>query len=156
MAFMYHSPVGCFIERARVEQMSDSNKTSSSVNKKMKKTRKFHFIATKSNASKGVQPPEVKDGSLSIKKNGQTPLVRKPFKPDEVSSNWKNLAKVIKPRPEGSVQPYKKRKQQIAREQEVTKAVGGGETEEIWFDGVDPIVLESSSTLVQGGSNSKE
>jgi hypothetical protein len=104
--------------------------------------------------------------SAKLKKEAKTPakskvkdvetkatLIRKPFKPDEVSSNWKTLLQVIKPPRTGTLPPYRKRKlasssnepdskkqTTTSRDEQTTES-----TEDVWFDNVDPILLDGSS-----------
>ena len=116
----------------------------------LKKNKNKKYAATSAKLKKEAKIPgksEVKDVET------KTTLIRKPFKPEEVSSNWKTLLQVIKPPRTGTLPPYRKRKlasssnepdskkqTTTSRDEQTTES-----TEDVWFDNVDPILLDRSS-----------
>ena len=144
---------------------SSESKTNKTLKNSLVKKKKRFFLSSlpvTNKSEKNLPTPknELKNGIKSVKSNA----ARLPMKPEEASSNWKNLSVAIKPvHTIGRLKYLEKRKKEKEeaerkmlpnivdssqpKEEEMTKEP------EVWFDGVDPILLESTDTTLASEVN---
>ncbi|XP_046650930.1 RNA exonuclease 4-like [Daphnia pulicaria] len=127
------------------------------------KKKKNFFFKTSANNIKLTDKPKLDEKSqIKPSKN----FARLPTKPDEASSNWKSLITQIKPvQSKGRLLYIERKKKEAAKKIEessigVTSSEKTNNDPEIWFDGVDPILLETpscdASNIQFGSSGPKE
>lgn len=122
-------------------------------NSKVKKKKKNYFIKVAENL-KSAEKDTLKEKTEELSRSTKSikNFARLPTKPEEASSNWKNLCNQIKPvQTKGRLRYLEKKKKEAeARNEEVQisqkKALEISTKTcepEIWFDDVDPIFLDS-------------
>lgn len=140
---------------------SNPSKGSSRELKTTVKKKKNFFFKTSANIKLTEKPSPEDNFKIKPSKN----FARLPTKPDEASSNWKSLSTLIKPVQSKGRLLYleRKKKKEAVKKVEESAFVISEKTNndpEIWFDGVDPILLDTPNSKldkIQFGSNgSKE
>jgi len=127
------------------------------------KKKKNFFFKTSANIKLTDKPTLEEKSKIKPSKN----FARLPTKPDEASSNWKSLITQIKPvQSKGRLLYIERKKKEAANKiEERALAVGLSERTnndpEIWFDDVDPILLDTTNgcnpgEIQFGSSGSKE
>ena len=108
---------------------------------KLKKKNFFIKAAT-------IQSTQQVESNVEAKPNPSTlkTIAKLPSKPEEAGSNWKSLCSTLKPTTPAHAKYLAKKKEKKVKEELKSVEVAQKESEnnlEVWFDDVDPILLDT-------------
>lgn len=108
----------------------------------LKKQKKKNAFLPKPKPKETGVPVEVKANVKKVKTTARIPM-----KPEEASSNWKNLYSAVKPKEETkkyALYLKKKKEGSLAPKSNVSEDTS---QPEVWFDNVDPILIDTPTEV---------
>jgi hypothetical protein len=98
---------------------------------------------------------QIKSSGATVKQTVKT-TAKLPTKPEEAGSNWKTLSTTLKPTTRAHAKYLAKKKEKQAKEElkSVQTVQSTENTElEVWFDDVDPILLDTKPVVEEKKDN---